>query len=93
MTQCVIHICILNKIKNTRQPFFLDAHADMIGFMCKPSSQMVQFAFYHLVDGIKKNIVSGEVWILNDKGEKISGIVANQPVHFLIGNKAMESRF
>ena len=30
-----------------------------------------------------KNIVSGEVWILNDQGEKVTGIVASQPVHFL----------
>ena len=69
--------------KEHKTTILLDAHADEVGFIVQAIKPNGTIRFLPLGGWDPKNIVSGEVWILNDKGEKISGIVASQPVHFL----------
>ena len=69
--------------KEHETTILLDAHADEVGFIVQAIKPNGTIRFLPLGGWDPKNIVSGEVWILNDKGEKISGIVASQPVHFL----------
>lgn len=40
--------------KEHKTTILLDAHADEVGFIVQAIKPMVQFAFYHLVDGIQK---------------------------------------
>lgn len=73
--------------KEHETTILLDAHADEVGFIVQAIKPNGTIRFLPLGGWDPKNIVSGEVWILNDKGEKISGIVASQPVHFLSEEK------
>lgn len=61
----------------------LDAHADEVGFIVQAIKPNGTLRFLPLGGWDPKNIVSGQVWIQNDEGDLISGIVASQPVHFL----------
>ena len=91
---CEVHV---DTMRNTYMHFkqdkehettiLLDAHADEVGFIVQAIKPNGTIRFLPLGGWDPKNIVSGEVWILNDKGEKISGIVASQPVHFLSEEK------
>ncbi len=74
-----------DKVHNTT--ILLDAHADEVGFIVQAIKPNGTLRFLPLGGWDPKNIVSGEVWILNNEGKKISGIVASQPVHFLSEEK------
>lgn len=73
----------LKQDQNHDTTILLDAHADEVGFIVQAIKPNGTLRFLPLGGWDAKNIVSGEVWILNDRHEKISGIVASQPVHFL----------
>ena len=73
--------------KEHKTTILLDAHADEVGFIVQAIKPNGTIRFLPLGGWDPKNIVSGEVWILNDKGEKVSGIIASQPVHFLSAEK------
>lgn len=69
--------------KEASTTILLDAHADEVGFIVQAIKPNGTIRFLPLGGWDPKNVVSSQVWILNDHNEKITGIVASQPVHFM----------
>lgn len=77
----------LRQDKEHDTTILLDAHADEVGFIVQAIKPNGTIRFLPLGGWDAKNIVSGEVWILNNQHELVNGIVASQPVHFLSEEK------
>lgn len=61
----------------------LDAHSDEVGFMIQAIKPNGTLRFLPLGGWDAKNIIASKVWIKNNKGDIISGIVCSKPVHFM----------
>ncbi|MBQ7063486.1 MAG: M20/M25/M40 family metallo-hydrolase [Firmicutes bacterium] len=61
----------------------LDAHSDEVGFMVQFIQPNGTLQFVQLGSWNESSVPGTRVWVLNDRGEKIPGIVAAKPVHFM----------
>ena len=61
----------------------LDAHSDEVGFIVQAVLDNGMIRFLPVGGWDVKNVVGSQVTILNRDNEKVDGIVASKPVHFM----------
>jgi len=61
----------------------LDGHSDEVAFMVQAIKPNGMLRFVNLGGWVPSNVAAHRVWVLNDAGKWLPGIIASKPPHFM----------